>query len=107
MNNKIMMEYILFAVVTVLVGLVVCEIICCYRPELERYHTGDNKNVCIVVLAITGLVLRYLLTTKMGEKNLLSEPGLKLKKEIEKIRKEDALKIADAVKKLETIKPAK
>ena len=73
MNQKTLKEYILFAVVTVLVGLLVCEIICSYYPEMEKYHSGDNKNICISVLAITGLILRYILSTRMGKDSLYTE----------------------------------
>ena len=77
MNQNVLKQYVLFAVVTILVGLITCEIICSYYPEMDKFHSGDNKYLCIGVLAITGLVLRYLLTTKMR--------GTKLKSELNKL----------------------
>ena len=97
MNQKILKQYILFAAATVLIGLVTCEIICSYYPDMEKYHSGDNKNICIMVLIITGLALRYLLTTKMGEENLYSEPTDRLNREISKIQKDARSKIESAL----------
>ena len=97
MNNKMLKEYVLFAVITVLVGLITCEIICSYYPEMDKYHTGDNKYLCIGVLAITGLVLRYLLTTKMGEDNLYSLPKDVMNKKISKIQDDANKKISQAL----------
>ena len=97
MNNIVLKEYVLFAVVTVLVGLITCEIICSYYPEMDKYHNGDNKYLCIAVLAITGLVVRYLLTTKMGEDNLYSMPKDTMNKKLSKIQEEANKKIAQAL----------
>jgi hypothetical protein len=104
MNNQVLKEYVLFAVITVLVGLIVCEIICSYYPEMDKYHTGDNKYLCIGVLAITGLVLRYLLTTKMGEDNLYSLPKDAMNKKLSKIQDDANKKIAQALALINTPK---
>ena len=88
MNQKNLKEYILFAVVTILVGLLVCNIICEYKPEMIEYNKNNNKYMYITVFGITGLFLRYAISTKMGEKYLFSDNADKLKIEIAKVRKE-------------------
>jgi hypothetical protein len=97
MNNQVLKEYVLFAIVTVLVGLIVCEIICSYYPEIDKFHSGDNKYLCISVLAITGLIIRYLLTTKMGEDNLYSTSKDTMNKKLSKIQDEANKKIAQVL----------
>ena len=64
MNSKDFKEYVLFVVITILIGLLVCEIICYYWPRLNRIHTDDSKYLCISVLGITGLILKYLVNKK-------------------------------------------
>jgi hypothetical protein len=105
MNQKIMKQYILFAVSAILIGLIVCEIICSIYPEMDKYHSGDNKYLCVAVLGITGLVLRYLLTTKMGEENLYSEPTDRLNREIGKINAIANNKIAAALASTQSVAP--
>jgi len=64
MNSQDFKEYVLFAVITILIGLFVCEIICYYCPKLNRIHTNDSKYLCISILGITGLILKYLVNIK-------------------------------------------
>ena len=89
MNQKNLKEYVLFAVVTILVGLLVCNIICNYKPEMIEYNNNtNNKYMYIAIFGITGLFLRYAITTKLGEQYLFSDNLDKLKMEISKIKKE-------------------
>ena len=88
MNQKNLKEYVLFAVVTILVGLIVCNIICNYKPEMIEYHKNNSKYMYITVFGITGLFLRYAITTKLGEEYLFSDTADKLKTELSKNRKE-------------------
>ena len=64
MNYYDLKQYVLFAIVTILIGLLVCEFICFFYPEMKKIHTGDSKYLCIFVLGITGLILKYLLNMK-------------------------------------------
>ena len=64
MNYNDLKQYVLFAVVTILIGLLVCEFICYFYPDMKEIHTDDSKYLCIFVLGITGLILKYLLNMK-------------------------------------------
>ena len=101
MNLGYLNQYVLFAAITVLIGLIICKIICYGKPEMEKYHTGNYKYTCIIILAITGLILRWTLTTKYGERYLNSEPMDKVHEKINKIRKMTKMRILKYIKKIE------
>jgi hypothetical protein len=98
MDNQLM-EYVIFMVLTVLIGLVACGIICYFKPEYEKFHTDQHKYLFITILAIVGFVLRYFLTTKMGEQYLFSEPMHKLNREINNIKNTASNKISSFLEK--------
>ena len=107
MNLAYLNQYVLFAAVTVLIGLVVCKIICYSYPEMEKNHTNTHKYTCIIILAVVGLAMRWLITTQVGERYLYSEPEDRFRREMYRLRKETKLKILNYVKKIEELNKIK
>ena len=54
-------EYLFFAIVTVILGLFVCNFICWIKPEFKM-GMNDNSYVFEITLFITGLLLKFILS---------------------------------------------
>ena len=107
MNLVYLNQYVLFAAVTVLIGLILCEIICHSYPEMDKNNTNTQKYTCIIILAITGLAMRWLITTRVGERYLYSEAMDRSRREAYRLRKETKSKILNYVKKIEELNKIK
>jgi hypothetical protein len=74
MNTKVFYQAVLVGVVAVLLGLVLSVVFGSLKPELPREcEIWDKYYVMEVILFFTGVVIRLLLTTDMGNKYLLSQ----------------------------------
>jgi hypothetical protein len=73
MNTKIFYQAILLGIVTILLGLIFSVIFGSLKKELkEECELWDEYYVMEVVLFFTGVTIRLLLTSDMGNKYLLS-----------------------------------
>jgi hypothetical protein len=73
MNTKTFYQAILLGIVTILLGLIFSVIFGSLKPELkEECQLWDEYYVMEVVLFFTGVTIRLLLTSDMGNKYLLS-----------------------------------
>ena len=74
MNTKTFYQAILLGVVTVLLGLVLSVVFGSLKPELKaECEIWDKYYVMEVVLFFTGVAIKLLLTSDMGNKYLLSQ----------------------------------
>ena len=74
MNTKVFYQAILMGVVTILLGLVLSVVFGSLKPELSKEcEMWDKYYVMEVVLFFTGVAVRFLLTSDMGNKYLLSQ----------------------------------
>ena len=74
MNTKTFYQAVLTGIVTILLGLVMSVVFGSLKPELsEECKIWNKYYVMEVTLFFTGVVLRLLLTTDMGQKYLLSQ----------------------------------
>ena len=74
MNTKLFYQAVLLGIVTILIGLVLSVIFGALKPELAREcENWDKYYVMEIILFFTGVVVRLLLTTDMGNKYLLSQ----------------------------------
>lgn len=74
MNTKVFYQAVLLGIVTVLLGLVLSVVFGSLKPELPRECEMWNKYyVMEVILFFTGVAVRLLITTDMGNKYLLSQ----------------------------------
>ncbi len=73
MNTKTFYQAVLTGIVTILLGLVMSVVFGSLKPELsEECKIWNKYYVMEVTLFFTGVVLRLLLTTDMGQKYLLN-----------------------------------
>ena len=74
MNTKVFYQAILLGVVTVLLGLIFSVVFGSLKPELKvECELWDQYYVMEVVLFFTGVAIRLLLTSDMGNKYLLTQ----------------------------------
>lgn len=74
MNTKLFYQAVLLGIVTVLLGLVLSVVFSSLKPQLSvECETWDRYYVMEVVLFFTGVVVRLLMDTNMGNKYLLSQ----------------------------------
>lgn len=74
MNTKVFYQAVLMGVVTILLGLVLSVVFGALKPELSKEcEMWDKYYVMEVVLFFTGVAIRFLLTSDMGNKYLLSQ----------------------------------
>jgi hypothetical protein len=74
MNTKVFYQAILLGVVTVLLGLILSVVFGSLKPELKaECEMWDKYYVMEVVLFFTGVAIRLLLLTDIGNKYLLAQ----------------------------------
>jgi hypothetical protein len=74
MNTKLFYQAVLLGVVTVLLGLVLSVVFGSLKPELPQECEVWNKYyVMEVILFFSGVAIRFLLSTDMGNKYLLNQ----------------------------------
>ena len=74
MNTKLFYQAVLLGVVTVLLGLVLSVVFGSLKPELPQECEVWNKYyVMEVILFFSGVAIRLLLSTDMGNKYLLNQ----------------------------------
>ncbi len=74
MNTKLFYQAVLLGVVTVLLGLVLSVVFGSLKPELPKECEVWNKYyVMEVILFFSGVAIRLLLSTDMGNKYLLNQ----------------------------------
>lgn len=74
MNTKVFYQSVLLGVVTILLGLVLSVVFGSLKPELAKEcENWDKYYVMEIVLFFTGVAVRLLLTTDIGNKYLLSQ----------------------------------
>jgi hypothetical protein len=74
MNTKVFYQAVLLGIVTVLLGLVLSVVFSSLKPSLmEECEQWDKYYVMEVVLFFTGVAIRLLIATDMGNKYLLSQ----------------------------------
>lgn len=74
MNTKLFYQAVLLGVVTVLLGLVLSVVFGSLKPELPKECEVWNKYyVMEVILFFSGVAIRLLLATDMGNKYLLNQ----------------------------------
>ncbi len=74
MNSKLFYQAILLGIVTILFGLILGVVFSSIKPELAKECENWNKYyVMEIILFFTGVAIRILLTTDIGDKYLLSQ----------------------------------
>ena len=74
MNTELFYQTVLLGVVTVLLGLVLSVVFGSLKPELPQECEVWNKYyVMEVILFFSGIAIRLLLSTDMGNKYLLNQ----------------------------------
>jgi len=74
MNTKLFYQAVLLGVVTVLLGLVLSVVFGSLKPELPKECEVWNKYyVMEVILFFSGVAIRFLLSSDMGNKYLLNQ----------------------------------
>jgi len=74
MNTKTFYQAVLFGIVSILLGLVLSVVFSSLKPQLGvECETWDKYYVFEVVLFFTGVVLRLLLESPVGQKYLLTQ----------------------------------
>ena len=74
MNTKLFYQAVLLGVVTVLLGLVLSVVFGSLKPELPQECEVWNKYyVMEVILFFSGVAIRFLLSSDMGNKYLLNQ----------------------------------
>lgn len=74
MNTKVFYQAVLLGVVTILLGLILSVVFGSLKPELPKEcEIWDTYYVMEIILFFSGVVIRLLLTTDMGNKYLLSQ----------------------------------
>jgi hypothetical protein len=74
MNSKLFYQAVLLGIVTILFGLILSVVFSSFKPELAKEcENWDKYYVMEIVLFFTGVGVRLLLTTDVGNKYLLSQ----------------------------------